>query len=97
QPYVMSLLLTRSTMLVPFIMALGNVFVAGFEHLSNKGLASFIKVPSETNQMLLPWRVTFNSDGVAPCVCPEMRLIAPGVDEPNVDAKKLSFIEKRCA
>jgi len=84
-------------MLVPFNVALGNDFVAGLEHLSNKGLASFIKVPSEMYQTLLPPNVTFNSDGVAPCVCPEIRLIAPGVDEPNVDAKKLSFIEKCCA
>jgi hypothetical protein len=84
-------------MLVPFNEALGNDFVAGLEHLSYIGLASFIRVPSEMNHTLFPPKVTFKCDGIAPFVCPEMRLMAPGVEDPNVDAKKLSFIEKCCA
>ena len=35
--------------------------------------------------------------GPAPCVLPEIRLIAPGVEGPNVEPKKLSLMVKFCA
>lgn len=54
------------------------------------GFASLIKVPFTTK--LMP--DSFKLSGDAPCVCPEMRFMCPGVDEPNVDPKKLSLNAK---
>ena len=77
-------------MLVPFREAFGNDLVKTFEHSSNIGFASLIKVPFTTKSV----PDSFKLSGDAPNVCPEMRFMSPGVDEPNVDPKKLSLNAK---
>src|SRR5579885_500817 len=81
QPQVIFLAFSRSPMFGPLIAA-----VAPTEQSSNVGSRSPMTVPFST-LLLVP--VT-----TAPCVWPEIRLSAPGVDGPNSVSKKLSLIQK---
>lgn len=62
-------------MVVPLIEAFGKDVVKGFEHFSYSGLASLMRVPLETYHTFVDPEDTFRYGGVAPCVCPDIRLM----------------------
>ena len=63
---------------------------APFEQSSSAGSGSEIIVPCTTI-------VSSSTVSVAPCVLPEIRLIAPGVEGPKLVPKELSLSAKCCA
>src|SRR5262245_6610943 len=99
QPQVTPLRLSRSPMFVPSIAPrlLVDVWLLS-EQSSHAGSKSPMSVPTPAPfgdcvmfGADVIWWVT-DVSATAPCVCPEIRLTAPGVDGPNTSLCELSLI-----
>src|SRR6266481_6106258 len=85
-PQVMFLAFRRSPIFFPVIWTVSRV-----EHLSKAGCASLIREPEATSKARTTAGRFF---GTAPVVSPEIKLMAPGDEGPNVVEKELSLMAK---
>src|ERR671937_2234783 len=86
QPHVTPLAFSRS----PTFLLFGStdLDVSRVSQMSPAGCGSPI---------IVPFAVTAGLVCAKPCVCPETRLIAPGLDGPKTVLKELSLIANACA
>src|SRR5271165_5779444 len=88
QPHVNPLALSKSPTFLPVIAKVGAP-----EAISPVGSASDISVPTPPGPGATSITVSVIA-GDAPCVCPEIRFSAPGVEGPVTVPYELSLIEK---
>src|SRR2546428_506000 len=86
QPQVTPFAFSRSPMFLSF----GSTVVV-------TSLVSQISPAGCGSPITVPFAVTAGLVVAKPCVCPEMRLSAPGVDGPNPVPYELSLIANDCA
>src|SRR5215468_2520864 len=89
QPQLMLLALSRSPILWPLICSVVGLIAPDASQSSCAGGRLAISVPLAT--------ALLGADVLSPWVWPAMRLSACGMDGPNVEAKLLSLMAKRCA